>query len=911
MRGKAPGILCAVLRWRSTGFVRVLGALAGALVLLTATCARAQDAYTPRYWPHADPAGPFKRELSSCQARESRAVEVTHVEPNALAKGRALDEVLESGRPAPSGPLSRPSAADNSTLMYFPPIRAQEIGDCTCWSSAYYYNTYTQARDEGLDAASGDPDAICSPRFLFSLIAEGAYGAECTEHVMSRLSDVGCASILLHPLDEWYQTWPTEAAWVQALRNRTGTPHKIRIDTLDGLEALKQHIANGNCAVTRGVLDGTFSMYPDNGTLGIDNRVWYSREGAPWYRHSVCIVGYDDTRPYVDHRDGQTHYGALLIVNSEGPNWGWYNSTGTGSKGFFWIAYTMFLERQFGYYDDDWPWVDPCYDNGTDPEAYYNDDRPHYRPTLYAVAGINHAKRNTLIFTGGVGPTSPSEFDGPQAIEQTDDGPISISHSRRVAVDLSDGIGLFEPGVPKQVFVALTVSGSAGSSGTMTSADFYYDFGGSGTCAVASSTDPTVTVVPGATGYATALIERPGRVYVDDSNTSGPWDGTPEHPYRTIQDGIDHAESGGWVCVFPGTYDEFIVPAGGVSIIGSGASRTSLAPSTSGFPVYADHVSGCLIEGFTIVAQPGSVGIRSFDSDLTVRRCSITGGTNAFGVNYTGSMHIIDCLVHGNSNRGLYAGGSASVEVVNCTFADNATTGLYLRTSGQVVVTNCILWNNADDLDVGGSTPLQIKYCDIRDGDYAGTDGNFSLDPLFVPGPVHGYCLSQLAAGQGADSPCLDAGSNTAAGLGLGALSTRTDGEPDVGTVDIGYHGPCSSLIDSIAHASTEVTIHWNARAGALYIVEWSDDRVTWHDVPVGDVSSWTDTDAGAVEHRFYRLREDVWGATASSSAAPGASPGDPAAALGTAPSPSPKLKAPPTSRRGAFPVAPPARDPP
>ena len=49
----------------------------------------------------------------------------------------------------------RPSAVDNSTSVHFPPVGGQELGDCTCWSSGYYYSTYTQARDELLNAASG------------------------------------------------------------------------------------------------------------------------------------------------------------------------------------------------------------------------------------------------------------------------------------------------------------------------------------------------------------------------------------------------------------------------------------------------------------------------------------------------------------------------------------------------------------------------------------------------------------------------------------------------------------------------------------------------------------------------------------------------------------------------------------
>ena len=43
-------------------------------------------------------------------------------------------------------------------------------------------------------------------------------------------------------------------------------------------------------------------------------------------------------------------------------------------------------------------------------------------------------------------------------------------------------------------------------------------------------------------------------LYVDDDNTQGPWDGTPEHPYQTIQDALLYATSGDTVYVFSGQY---------------------------------------------------------------------------------------------------------------------------------------------------------------------------------------------------------------------------------------------------------------------------------------------------------------------------------------------------------------------
>ena len=31
-------------------------------------------------------------------------------------------------------------------------------------------------------------------------------------------------------------------------------------------------------------------------------------------------------------------------------------------------------------------------------------------------------------------------------------------------------------------------------------------------------------------------------IYVDDDNINGPWNGTAEHPYRTINDAINYAD---------------------------------------------------------------------------------------------------------------------------------------------------------------------------------------------------------------------------------------------------------------------------------------------------------------------------------------------------------------------------------
>ena len=62
--------------------------------------------------------------------------------------------------------------------------------------------------------------------------------------------------------------------------------------------------------------------------------------------------------------------------------------------------------------------------------------------------------------------------------------------------------------------------------------------------------------------------------------------------------------------------------------------------------------------------------------------------------------------------------------------------------------------------------------------------GNINADPLFVGQEF----LSQTQAGQTAESPCVNAGSDLAANLGLDLYTTRTDRVGDTGVVDMGYH---------------------------------------------------------------------------------------------------------------------------
>jgi predicted outer membrane repeat protein len=79
--------------------------------------------------------------------------------------------------------------------------------------------------------------------------------------------------------------------------------------------------------------------------------------------------------------------------------------------------------------------------------------------------------------------------------------------------------------------------------------------------------------------------------------------------------------------------------------------------------------------------------------------------------------------------------------------------------------------------------------------------GDITQNPLFVTGPQGEYCLSQVAAGQAQNSPCLDAGDTLemTTPLDLDSLlrtwTTRTDSIIDMLELDMGYHYPGGILL--------------------------------------------------------------------------------------------------------------------
>jgi len=222
------------------------------------------------------------------------------------------------------------------------------------------------------------------------------------------------------------------------------------------------------------------------------------------------------------------------------------------------------------------------------------------------------------------------------------------------------------------------------------------------------------------------------------------------------------------------------------------------------------EVVGCQFRGNRVTGHGGAIRASGPERSLVVRDTIIAGceSVGAGGGIYLEGGILADlenCLIVGNTS--LADGGgilissddpAAVVSIRNGTVADNGVPGIRLQ-QGTLILTDSIVWDgmSVDDDPLVAATVTYTTVVSVIDpgirinspaGFQVGVLGNLGSDPLFALGPDSGYHLSQTASGQGVDSPCVDAGSDTAASLGLSGRSTRTDGAPDTGVVDIGFH---------------------------------------------------------------------------------------------------------------------------
>jgi len=204
----------------------------------------------------------------------------------------------------------------------------------------------------------------------------------------------------------------------------------------------------------------------------------------------------------------------------------------------------------------------------------------------------------------------------------------------------------------------------------------------------------------------------PTVLYVDDDNTEGPWNGTEEHPFQTIQDAVDASEYlviDEWsvpfttIYVINGIYNENVVVDKPVIIIGEDRETTIVnGLNSSGNNQHAIKLNadGCFISGLTLKGGDSW----TFDSGIfiesdfnTIENCRMIDSIRGSGIYIKGNNNRInDNIISGNCGYGItsYWQNITGNQIKHNTISNNGFEGINFFFWEEGPHDNLVYWNN-------------------------------------------------------------------------------------------------------------------------------------------------------------------------------------------------------------------------
>lgn len=181
----------------------------------------------------------------------------------------------------------------------------------------------------------------------------------------------------------------------------------------------------------------------------------------------------------------------------------------------------------------------------------------------------------------------------------------------------------------------------------------------------------------------------------------------------------------------------------------------------------AAYASGAIFSAYSNVTIINSV----FRGNIS----SLNGGAV---VNSSTNSTILNSVFEGNSS-GTYGGAVVNTEgnvvIANSTFSTNSANdqaGAVSNLQTSMTINNSILWGNSPDEISSEDSSVSVVHSDVQGAGYDGSDGNISLDPVFVNADPDAASVDlHLQAG----SPCIDAADDSLALLSDGEGLARYD----------------------------------------------------------------------------------------------------------------------------------------
>ncbi|HVQ01669.1 MAG TPA: NosD domain-containing protein [Candidatus Thermoplasmatota archaeon] len=209
-------------------------------------------------------------------------------------------------------------------------------------------------------------------------------------------------------------------------------------------------------------------------------------------------------------------------------------------------------------------------------------------------------------------------------------------------------------------------------------------------------------------------------IYVNCNNTQGPWDGTLEHPYRTIQDGVNASNNMDTVFVFSGVYFENVRVNKSINLTGENRETTIVDANFSGSPISL-QVNGISIHGFmaqhsgNVAYADGGIQLRSWGYETNnnmIYDDIVKENLEGIFVYHSVSNRFYNNIMEWNRESGFFCQKEMYNSTINNNiFMNNGHYGIFFafETANNEIKNNIIKDNNISIYFIEVHSPNGIK----------------------------------------------------------------------------------------------------------------------------------------------------------------------------------------------------------
>ncbi|MFP3898283.1 MAG: right-handed parallel beta-helix repeat-containing protein [Dehalococcoidia bacterium] len=171
-------------------------------------------------------------------------------------------------------------------------------------------------------------------------------------------------------------------------------------------------------------------------------------------------------------------------------------------------------------------------------------------------------------------------------------------------------------------------------------------------------------------------------------------------PGESVRAAIESAEGGAVICLARGVWTENIWIDKSLTIIGSGAARTTIGAALALSPVVA--VSGrdgdpinVKMQGLTISGEGGGSAVAiSGVAEVEIRDCALSGRLYGIEVADSARLLLADSTVSDHKQRGIVLADSARADITGSRISGNLGPGVWISHSAEATFAKCEVSRN-------------------------------------------------------------------------------------------------------------------------------------------------------------------------------------------------------------------------